>query len=231
MREASKTNSYRNADFFNSFFSGSVLDIGAGNDLVCQNAIGFDVQDGDANYPNLYFSESSFDTVHSSHCLEHMVDPVQALHNWWSLVKPFGFLVITVPDEDLYEQGIWPSAFNSDHKSTFRINKPLSWSPVSYDLRSLCENLSNSKIISINLQDFNYDRSLIYPHHIPPKTKYSKMTKFYFKILRLIPFFGHKLIKSHKIKLIKKGYPFDQSAYDACCQIQVVIQKISPETN
>ena len=227
MKEASKTNQYRDAAFFEKYLSGRVLDIGAGNDLVCPNAVGFDMQDGDANFLNQYFPEGSFDAVHSSHCLEHMTDPVQALHNWWPVVKPGGYLVLVVPDEDLYEQGIWPSAFNHDHKFTFRLDKADSWSPVSYEIRSLCMSLPGAEVVSAELQDFKYDRSLIFPSHMAPKPKYPWHSKKLFSLMKRLPFLGKEAIKKYKIKLIKEGYPFDQSAYDACCQIEVVIRKKS----
>ena len=51
-----------------------------------------------------------------------MRDVPQALEQWWQLVKPGGAMVIVVPDEDLYEQGAWPSLFNRDHSATFRLN-------------------------------------------------------------------------------------------------------------
>ena len=147
MKEASKNNQYRDASFFEKYLYGKVLDIGAGNDLVRANAIGFDMEDGDANFPNKYFAEASFDAVHSSHCLEHKQDPVQALNNWWPLVKSGGYMVAVVPDEDLYEQGIWPSVFNHDYKFTLRLDKPDSWSPVSFDIRALCEALPNAEVV------------------------------------------------------------------------------------
>lgn len=226
MREASKTNRYRDAVFFEKYLSGKVLDIGAGNDLVCPAAIGFDMKDGDANYLNKYFSANSFDTVHSSHCLEHMADPLKALHNWWTVVKPGGYLVLVVPEEDLYEQGIWPSVFNHDHKFTFRLDRPDSWSPVSYEIRSLCMSLPDAEVVSAELQDFKYDRSLIFPAQIPLKRKYSWFTKRMFSLMKRLPFLGDGAIRDYKIKLIREGYPFDQSAYDACCQIEVVIRKL-----
>ena len=78
-----------------------------------------------------------FDVVHSSHCLEHMVDARAALVRWFEVVRPGGYLVTLVPDEDLYEQGVWPSTFNSDHKWTFTPWKPKSWSPVSINVLDL----------------------------------------------------------------------------------------------
>jgi hypothetical protein len=39
------------------------------------------------------------------------------------VLKPGGHLVCLVPDEDLYEQGMFPSTFNDDHKRTLTIAK------------------------------------------------------------------------------------------------------------
>jgi hypothetical protein len=68
-------------------------------------------------------------------------------------------MIIVVPDEDLYEQGIWPSMFNSDHKATFRKSNDHSWFPVSYDLEQLLRRLPRVEILSIDVQDEGYDYS------------------------------------------------------------------------
>ena len=78
--------------------------------------------------------DESFDFVHSSHCLEHLVEPQEGLANWFRILRPGGHLVITVPDEDLYEQGVFPSTFNSDHKWTFSVFKTHSWSKRSRNI-------------------------------------------------------------------------------------------------
>jgi len=57
--------------------------------------------------------DSSFDFVHSSHCLEHLIDPAEGLRNWLRVVREGGYLVITVPDEDLYEQGVSPARYRT----------------------------------------------------------------------------------------------------------------------
>jgi hypothetical protein len=88
-----------------------------------------------------------------------MRDPKNALVQWWQLVRPGGYSFFLVPDEDLYEQGVWPSRFNPDHKFTFTISKQNSWFPVSVNLLDLIKVLSRSDLISIQLQDANYDRS------------------------------------------------------------------------
>ena len=44
--------------------------------------------------------DNYFDFVHSSHCLEHMVNPYISLNNWIRILKPGGHLVCIIPDED-----------------------------------------------------------------------------------------------------------------------------------
>src|ERR1019366_4206150 len=104
----------------------------------------------------------SYDFVYSSHCLEHMRDPVAALRSWFALLRPSGFLVIVVPDEDLYEQGNWPSRFNRDHKWTFTIKKRSSWSPRSINLIDMIvDNLSGFSFVRLSLLDDGYDYSIV----------------------------------------------------------------------
>lgn len=225
MDEASKTNLFRSPDFFNTYLSKSVLDIGAGNDLVCPHAQGFDMDDGDANLLDEHFIPEHFDTVHSSHSLEHMHDPVDAIARWWKLVKPGGYLIVVVPDEDLYEQGIWPSAFNSDHKSTFRLNKLDSWSPVSHDILELASALPGGEVISLQQQSNNYDLSLIFPRELAPKRRYTRWQRRLFSITKRLPFIGLALLKKMQAKLVPHGHPLDQTRYAASAQIEVIIRK------
>ena len=101
MDEARKTNLLRDEEFKRRFFAGRVIDVGTGPDLVVPHAVPFDVEQGDAQWILNYFEPGSFDCVHSSHCLGPLRDPKVALTQWWGLVKPGGYLVIVVPDEDL----------------------------------------------------------------------------------------------------------------------------------
>ena len=82
----------------------------------------WDWEDGDAQYLS-GVRDNSVDFIVSSHCLEHLVDPLEGLRNWIRVLKPGGHLIVTIPDEDLYEQGQWPSNNNLDHKHTFTVNK------------------------------------------------------------------------------------------------------------
>jgi SAM-dependent methyltransferase len=131
--------------FATRYFVGAGLDVGGGHDSLAlfaelfplvRNVVIYDQPQGDAQkLANV--DDGSFDFLFSSHCLEHVRDPVEALGNWIRVVRPGGHLVISVPDEDLYEQGTWPSTFNSDHKMTFTVCKKSSWSPVSVNVFSL----------------------------------------------------------------------------------------------
>lgn len=133
------------ARYSNRWLVGNGIDIGGGADSIALYASLFprmgivtvyDWAQGDAQYLR-NVQDGSFDFVYSAHCLEHMVDPHIALRNWLRVVRPGGHLVITVPDEDMYEQGVWPSTFNHDHKHTFAMYKRTSWSPVSVNVLDL----------------------------------------------------------------------------------------------
>jgi SAM-dependent methyltransferase len=118
--------------FIQRYFRGVGIDIGAGDHSLNHYAhlfplmgrvVAWDQPQGDAQLmPGV--PDNTFDFAHSSHCLEHLRDPVQALTRWVNIVKPGGYVIVTIPDEDLYEKGLWPSRFNSDHKLSFTIGKP-----------------------------------------------------------------------------------------------------------
>ena len=159
MTESSKTRMiWGNLEL--SILKGSGIDIGCGPDPVTPECDRFDMEDGDANEITR-FVRKQYDYVYSSHCLEHMHKPFDALAQWWCLVKPGGHLFFLVPDEDLYEQGVFPSRFNGDHKATFTLSKTSSWSPVSVNVLDLANSLPRGKLISLILQYRNYDRSLL----------------------------------------------------------------------
>lgn len=127
MNEASKTRKLWGPEE-EELLKGEGIDIDCGPDPITDSVQKFDREQGDANEIDKYVHRS-FDFVFSAHCLEHMRDPNVALASWWKLVRPGGHLIMIVPDEDLYEQGYWPSLFNPDHKSTFTVSKETSWSP------------------------------------------------------------------------------------------------------
>ena len=127
------------------YFAGNGIDVGCGNDSLRQwqplfplmgDVRDWDLADGNAQrLPGI--SEAAFDWLHSSHCLEHVADPCAALERWCNVVRPGGHLIVLVPDEDLYEQGVWPSPYNRGHRHTFTTCKRQSWSPVSVNICDL----------------------------------------------------------------------------------------------
>ena len=224
MDEARKTNALRGPGFIARFLSGKVIDIGAGADLVAPHAERFDLDDGDANVITRYRPAGVYDAVHSSHCLEHMIKPTAALNEWWALLKPGGYLVVVVPHEDLYEQGIWPSIFNRDHKTTFRLDQPDSWSAVSHDIRALCSALPGAEIVSAEIQDVHYDRSLM----LAPG-EFRRRNVWWLRIAKSIggriPAIGPLIKKWAENAAVRHGVPLDQTTREALAQIQVVTRK------
>lgn len=142
------------------YLTGRGIDIGCGPDPVRPDVVRFDIEHGDANRITAFVNEpEGFDYVFSSHCLEHMSDADGAIQEWWKLLKPGGVMVVIVPDEDLYEQGYWPSLFNPDHKFTFTISKDASWSPVSRNLATMMQQLPGADPISLRCQDHGYEHA------------------------------------------------------------------------
>jgi len=164
MHEASKALQRRMHDlrFATRYFVGQGIDIGAGQDCLgqyrslfplMQSCRGWDLEDGDAQ-ALAGIPDESLDFAHSSHCLEHLHDPVTAIHHWLRVLRPGGHLVVIVPDEDLYEQGVFPSTFNHDHKWTFTVHKQHSWSPRSLNLLNLLATFSDrAQVARIELLD------------------------------------------------------------------------------
>lgn len=163
-REIQKANKRRIGTYlYNKVFNGHGLNVDFNDDIL-------DIND----YPNikslnccdtydwdvLQTMDKQYDFVHSSQYLEHMNNVQNALTNWWTMVKPGGYLIITVPDEDLYEQGHYPSLYNHDHKWTFSILKSDSWSPVHINVIDLISTLDDYEIIKLELVDTNYNYNL-----------------------------------------------------------------------
>lgn len=170
MKELSKSIVRRMADpnFARRWFVGDGLDVGGKPDPLSlyvpffpelKSVRVWDWEDGDAQFLEGVETDS-LDFVHSSHCLEHLVDPHAGLAAWFRAIRPGGFLIVTVPDEDLYEQGVWPSTHNRDHKWTFTMAKARSWSEVSINVLDLLSRLGPAadieKVALLNAT-FRYD--------------------------------------------------------------------------
>lgn len=155
MHEQSKSakRRYNNGQFHTKYFRGSGIDVGAGNDTLGNHTLHFpsitsikawDMPDGDAQYL-VTVPDDAYDFLHSSHCLEHMEDYGVALYNWIRVVKPGGYLVITIPEEKMYEHDTWPSKFNSDHKWSFTLGQELKL-PRSVNVLDMIKKVNHSVI-------------------------------------------------------------------------------------
>ena len=96
MKELSKSipRRQRNPNFITKYFVGNGIDIGGFPDplslyreffpLIDDIKI-WDKQDGDAQLLN-GLEDESLNFVHSSHCLEHLVDPFEGIANWFRVL-------------------------------------------------------------------------------------------------------------------------------------------------
>src|SRR6266849_3945340 len=146
----------RQEGYFDWIFLGAGIDIGCGDDPVTPDCVHWDLPQGDAQALAGVLPEQ-FDWVYSSHCLEHLVDPRRAIARWWEVLRPHGRLLIVVPDEDLYEQGVWPSRFNPEHQWSFTLHKSQSWCPRSINLAELVATLPGHQVRWLRTCDAGYD--------------------------------------------------------------------------
>ena len=165
MSETSKAKRLREViGDYSRFIKGFILDIGCGNDPVISpygNTTPWEISNGDGQYLD-GVNDKSYDCVYSSHSLEHMNDIAITISNWSRVLKDEGCLFIVVPDFDLYEKGVYPSRWNTDHKHTFSINKTREevgrdnhWC-VQEDLFKVFK-ANNLKVREIRLEDYNFD--------------------------------------------------------------------------
>ena len=190
-------------------------------DPVLPGVMPFDLAQGDAN-EILRHVGRKFDFVYASHCLEHMRDARAAIAQWWELVKPGGVLFVIVPDEDLYEQGFWPSRFNRDHKWAFTMAKRSSWSPVSLNPLDLAKGLPGGEILDIRLFDTGYERQL--------QSNGQEAGTRAWRARRALGRVAYGLLRLLGIDRdrLKRAFirPIDQTAFpDTLAQIQLIVRK------
>jgi SAM-dependent methyltransferase len=171
MKECSKSVARRLADsrFVRKYFKGDGVDIGGAPDpLVLYREFfplmtsvrTWDLDDGDAQFM-AGVADNTFDFVFSSHCIEHLHDPLEGLQNWVRVTKPGGYVIFALPEEDLYEQGTFPSTFNRDHKNTFTMQKARSWSSRSINVLDMLRALGpDAAVEKVELLDETYRYAL-----------------------------------------------------------------------
>lgn len=104
--------------FFARYTQGPGIDIGCSTSPVTPDCDKWDKSLGHGDATTMTgVPDCKYDYVYSSHCLEHLDDPITALRNWWRILRPCGWLIVMVPHRDLYEKRLTlPSRWNADHK-------------------------------------------------------------------------------------------------------------------
>lgn len=220
MNEASKTRAQWGALEL-GILQGKGIDIGCGPDPVTPDVRPFDLEHGDANVISRHVADT-FDFVFSAHCLEHMHSPSAALREWWKLVRPGGYLFFIVPEENLFEQQMWPSVFNSDHKATFTTSRDASWSPVSINIFALVAELPGAELLDVRVHDDGYDRTCLLNR---PGARFRTRVLFSIRwrlvaLLRRVGIRARLLWIAHVFRV-----PIDQTVSGALAQIQVIVRK------
>lgn len=152
--ESRKTWDQKHLDgFWKNYITGpNVLDIGFSSygDArvvpIMEGAVGVDIDYPDYDGKRLPFKDGSQDTVYSSHCLEHISDPLHVIQDWYRVVKSGGHIIIAVPSRDLYERRRRPpSLWNTEHLRMYSCASLLAeieaaLEPNSFKVRYLAEN-------------------------------------------------------------------------------------------
>lgn len=131
------------------YIKGSVIDIGGGFYPIGNLYEGitefrsWDWVDGDAQYME---GCKKYDTVYSASCLEHMVDPYIALQNWINIANKY--IVVVIPDEEMYEKNHWPSIYNADHKWSFTLEST-STLPKSINVYTMLRAMKGINVIKV----------------------------------------------------------------------------------
>src|SRR5437899_1190387 len=103
--EAKKTQRVRGTEFIKTYFSGTVVDIGCGPDLVVPHARAFDREHGDAERVLDYLPPAGSIPFTARTALSTCGMSLAPWRNGGRSYAPHGHLVVVVPLEDLYEQG------------------------------------------------------------------------------------------------------------------------------
>lgn len=116
--------------FLHGYFSGVGLDMGAGNDPVSDYAnlfpaieqlIAWNVNERDVVHMDDAPADV-FDFIHSD-CLGRFTNPAQVLARWLELIKPGGYLILTLPVDPRAENGL-PHGLDAGHERTFTLDRP-----------------------------------------------------------------------------------------------------------
>lgn len=103
------------------YCQGRGLDIGCGKDKIKPDAIGIDKRNFSCvdllcDATEIPYPDESMDYVFSSHCLEDIEDTESTLREWLRVIKDKGYLILYLPDKNLYK------GVNLDHKHDFTVS-------------------------------------------------------------------------------------------------------------
>lgn len=150
---------------YKTYFTGSGIDLHLDSDCIGKFSVSFPIQSCLDYTPAIGNIETiqnvlneEFDFLHSSHCLEHVDNPVKAIKSWIRVVKTGGYLVVVVPDEIMYEKGAWPSIMNTQHKYSFRYGG-YSERESSIDVLSWFDQFLDVDVLSLKRLTDNYYES------------------------------------------------------------------------
>jgi len=103
MSEAAKVRDLPNVM---KYITGRVADIGAGHDPITPDCIAFDGRDlSTITVPGEIFitdAHGMFDTIFSSHFLEHVPNPINYIYNWHRHLNVGGHVVLYLPEKSYY---------------------------------------------------------------------------------------------------------------------------------
>ncbi len=157
------------------YVGGNGIDIGSAGDPVCDWAIQIELsQQSYRNYnlsraqarlhfhaddavTNLPFKDGTLDFLHSSHLLEDFADWQPILDEWSRVLKPGGFMIVSVPDHvrfRAYVQRHLPiDVDNLSHKRESFVGDLSAWlKPMGYSMlldRFVSENPQEYSIIAV----------------------------------------------------------------------------------
>lgn len=117
--------------FLHGYFSGVGLNMGAGRDSDFDYAalfpgieqlIAWNVNERDVIHMDDAPADV-FDFIHSD-CLGRFANPQQVLARWLELIKPGGYLILTLPADSRVEERILPAVTHVDHERIFTLDRP-----------------------------------------------------------------------------------------------------------
>lgn len=137
--------------FYDRYMRGEGVDIGFRGEIkdaepVLPTAIGIEGDTPGYDGRNLPFETESKDYVYSSHCLEHVQEPLFFIKEWFRVLKVGGHLVLVLPHQYLYEKKKdRPSRYNGGHYRFYTPSKLLqeieeALTPNTYRVRWCCDN-------------------------------------------------------------------------------------------